>query len=88
MSQISLYMNELTMGKLRDGSQREGLSISKYVARIVETYLAGDQDAWPVEYWDNVYGCLSDEDADAMTASVRDASALDDSADDDCDWFA
>lgn len=86
MAQISLYMNDATMDVLRTRSRREGKSISKYVAQIVHDHVSGNEDAWPAGYWQNVYGCMGDAEADGLTAALQ-GGCLDSALDDGCTWF-
>lgn len=57
MPQLSLYIDNDMMGLLRTGSQREGISLSKYGSQLIR----GDaKAAWPHGFWD-VYGSLDDD---------------------------
>ena len=48
MPQLSLYLDEPTMEKLRE----------RYVTGLIRE--SGEGRGWPSGYWDNVYGCLRD----------------------------
>ena len=91
MPQTSLYMDDATMELIRVESARRGVSLSRFIAGAVNNYANHVTGGWPAGYWENVCGCLSDEDAEAMYAALDpDApdNALDTSLDDDCAWFS
>ena len=58
MPQLSLYVTDENLGLLRARAEGSGLSMSKYVNRLIE------QDAncagWPRGFWD-LYGALGDD---------------------------
>lgn len=83
MPQVSLYADDALMDVLRDRSAKEHVSMSKYVAQLVRDQVMGKTDHWPANYWDDVYGCWSEEDCAAYSSP----SCLDDQLDDDCAWF-
>ena len=86
MPQTSLYLDDSVMNLVRIESRNQGVSLSKYIATALTNQVEGRVGLWPANYWETVYGCLSDEDAEAMLASLSDSS-LDASLDDDCSWF-
>ena len=79
MSQLSLYLEEAEMDILRKDAKREGVSLSRYAARLIREN-AG-KSKWPAGYWENVYGALSD------SSFVLSSEGLDSSLDDNADWF-
>lgn len=58
MPQLSLYLDEATMARLRDDSAKAQRSLSKYVGDLIRRDEA--QAAWPEGYW-GIYGALSDD---------------------------
>ncbi len=71
MPQLSLYLNDKTMELLRSDVEKEQISISKYVSRLISRNASS---SWPEGYWNNVYGCLKD---DSFTVPEEIDSALD-----------
>ena len=67
MPQVSLYVDEETMSQLRADSKREGLSLSKYVARrLREPVHYSTANGLPEGWLDDLYGCLADDDSFEM----------------------
>lgn len=58
MPQLSLYLDEETMTRLRDDSMKAQRSLSKYVGDLIRKDEA--QSAWPEGYW-SIYGALVDD---------------------------
>lgn len=58
MAQLSLYLTDPILQRLRDDAKRSDTSISKYVSTLIEN--SGSQGSWPDGYWESVYGALSD----------------------------
>lgn len=58
MAQLSLYLTEPTMERLRANAKRRGASVSKYVSELINQ--ADQTESWPDGYWDSVYGALKD----------------------------
>ena len=56
MPQISLYIDETTMKKLKEAARREGASISKWVAGRLQSAL---HDEWPSGF-EQLYGRIDD----------------------------
>ena len=58
MAQLSLYLPESTMVRLRTDAEKARTSVSRYVATLInrEDASAG----WPEGYWESVYGALTD----------------------------
>lgn len=55
MPQLSLYMDEASMSFLKEQSQREGVSLSKYARkRLTKT-----DNSWPDSFW-KTYGAVTD----------------------------
>lgn len=86
MPQISLYMDEPTMQTVRAQASLQGISLSRFIGSLVKEYAQTKSNNWPAGYWEGVYGCLDDEEADRMTKALE-TSCLDESCDDACDWF-
>lgn len=57
MPQLSLYLDEATMTRLRGNSEKARQSLSRYVGDLIRRDEA--PTAWPEGYW-SVYGALSD----------------------------
>ena len=57
MPQLSLYLDDSTMEALRACSQREGVSLSKYVGQLIKDHAV---PGWPMGFWDT-YGALNDD---------------------------
>lgn len=75
MPQLSLYLDDETMETLRTDSERSGLSMSKYAAKLIREHAGGPE--WPRGYWERVYGSITDP------TFMIDDSDLDPSLDDD-----
>lgn len=58
MPQLSLYLDDDLMTKLRDGANRTHLSLSKYAARCIDNECASA--LWPAGFWD-LYGSIDDD---------------------------
>ena len=86
MSQISLYMDETVMSAVRAEAALQGISLSRFIASLVKDYAKTRSDSWPVGYWEEVYGCIGDAEADKMHAAIS-QNGLDSSLDDACDWL-
>lgn len=59
MPQLSLYLDDETMEKLRADAKRENLSLSKHVAKLIRENRSGD--GWSERFWET-YGSLADTD--------------------------
>lgn len=59
MPQLHLYVPEETAEKLRKRAAGRNLSLSRYLAQIVEAELAA---GWPDGYFEDVLGSVSDPD--------------------------
>lgn len=57
MAQLSLYLDDALMGRLKRRAGHEGVSVSKYVSRLVEENLLY---TWPTGYFD-LFGSIDDE---------------------------
>ena len=80
MAQLSLYLEDTEMATLRKDARREGVSLSRYAARLIRENAGNSK--WPAGYWETVYGALSDP---TFTLSNE---GLDPSLDDDpTSWF-
>ena len=79
MPQLSLYLEDKEMETLREDAKREGVSLSRYAARLIREN-AG-RSKWPAGYWDSVYGCLDDE------TFVVSSEGLSPEFDDAAEWF-
>lgn len=59
MAQVSLYLNDQALTRLRKDAKKEKRSLSSVVSQLL---MERDQIVrWPEGYWDDVYGCLNDE---------------------------
>ena len=64
MPQVSLYVDDATMDDLRTEAAREGVSLSKYVASRVRRHERADTPSGlPSSFFENLYGCLADDDS-------------------------
>ena len=67
MPQVSLYVEEGLMDELRSSASREGVSLSKHVARRLREGKASYQgrcntpSGLPEGYFERLYGCVDDE---------------------------
>ena len=66
MPQLSLYLDDATMEKVRNESSRQGMSIS----RFARTRLSEGVSAWPSSFW-GTYGAAA---ADFSLPEELDAS--------------
>ena len=57
MPQLSLYLDEKTIHTIETEAKKEHLSMSRWVARQIHRSL---EDRWP-DYYDDLYGSISDE---------------------------
>ena len=57
MAQLSLYLEDETMGALRKKAALANMSLSKYVADLIRGDVA---NGWPTGYWD-LFGSIADE---------------------------
>lgn len=53
MPQLHLYVPERLADEIRRRAQEEGLSVSRFLARIVRAQVA---DEWPEDFFDDVVG--------------------------------
>lgn len=66
MPQVSLYVDNALMQGLRADAEREGVSLSKYVAqrlresRAVNRERCNTPSGMPKGYFDRLYGCVDD----------------------------
>lgn len=72
MPQLSLYLNDATMGALRTDAAREKMSLSRYVADLISS--KHESSTWPKGYWEGIYGALAD---DSFTVPDELPAALD-----------
>lgn len=56
MPQVSLYLNDQAMDKLRQRAAIQGESLSKYVGSLVENDI---DSGWPEGFWD-LFGAVED----------------------------
>lgn len=59
MPQVSLYLDDATMEKLREDAKRERLSLSKYTAKLIKEH--NSAAGWSDRFWET-YGSLKDAD--------------------------
>ena len=57
MSQLSLYLDDAQYQALKERARAEGVSLSKYAARLIENDAA--DTGWPQGFWD-LYGAIDD----------------------------
>jgi len=63
MPQVSLYVDDAMMGRLRQQAAAEGVSLSRHVAsRLAQTTRAATPSGLPEGWLDSLYGCLADVD--------------------------
>ena len=56
MPQLSLYLDDATMDKLRNDASREGVSLSRHAARLIQ---ADGSSRCPLGFFD-LFGSVSD----------------------------
>ena len=61
MPQLSLYLDDDTMEKLRADAKRANLSLSKHVAKLIQESRPGDENGWSERFWET-YGSLAGTD--------------------------
>lgn len=59
MGQISLYMNDQEMNEVRAKASKQGMTISRYVAKALRDSSA--QSTWPTSFF-SLYGALGEDD--------------------------
>ena len=59
MPQLSLYIDDETMDKLRENAERCGKSLSKYVVSVLKEH--EENRGWP-EGWFSLYGSMAHAD--------------------------
>ena len=57
MPQLSLYIDDETMGVLRKSANERDVSLSRYARDLISSQ---SESAWPSDFWD-VYGALEDD---------------------------
>lgn len=57
MPQLSLYVDDATLGVLKEGAAREGVSMSRFAADAIRDQ---GRNAWPAGFFDT-YGSIADE---------------------------
>ena len=57
MAQVSLYLDKDTYSKLEDAASLKGISVSKYVAVILQDHFNNE---WPSDYAE-LFGSVSDD---------------------------
>ena len=63
MPQLSLYIDDVMMGRMKSSAAAEGLSLSRYAADAIRVRLDTPKRVAADGYWDRLYGCLSDDDS-------------------------
>ena len=86
MPQTSIYLDDATSLFVRSQANKRGVSLSKLVSQILNDYATSPKDAWPVGYWEDIYGCASDNDFPG-TGNASSDDCLDSNLDDTCDWW-
>jgi hypothetical protein len=57
MPQLSLYVDEKTIKKIEENAKYSEMSMSKYVLKALDEYMAG---CWP-EHFSTLFGSIQDE---------------------------
>jgi hypothetical protein len=57
MAQVSLYLDKEIMGKVEIAAHLQGVSISRYVAGIIQEHFS---QKWPLDYAD-LFGSVTDD---------------------------
>lgn len=60
MPQLSLYLNDEEMERVRESASRQGTTLSRYVAGVLRG--ERDRNAWPPLFF-TLYGSLADDDS-------------------------
>ncbi|MCR5846430.1 MAG: antitoxin [bacterium] len=63
MPQLSLYIDDATMGLMKRNASAEGVSLSRYAANAIREYIDAPKRVADDDYWDKLYGCLADDDS-------------------------
>ena len=79
MPQLSLYIDDETMGVLRKNADERDVSLSRYARDLISSH---NESAWPSDFWD-VYGALKD---DSFVVPEELDPSLDSPADFDAAW--
>lgn len=58
MAQLCLYLDDKTMGRLREDSSAANRSLSGHVSDLING--RGEPKGWPAGYW-GIYGALTDD---------------------------
>ena len=58
MSQLTIYLDQVTIQRVQSAARREHSSVSRWVKSKLATVL---QDSWPKNYF-SLFGALGDED--------------------------
>ena len=62
MAQLNVYLPDERALRLRKEAKKAGLSLSRYVVRLLDHEPSSGADAWPPDYFTNVCGFLIDDD--------------------------
>ena len=62
MPQLSLYIDDVMMSRMKSSAAAEGLSLSRYAADAIRVRLEAPVRKAADGYWDRLYGCLADDD--------------------------
>lgn len=57
MPQLSLYIDDKTMGELRKSADEQRVSLSRYARTVIQER---ERSAWPDAFW-RTYGALNDD---------------------------
>ena len=63
MPQLSLYIDDAMMERMKSAASNEGLSFSRYAAEAIRDRLDGPRQIAQTGHWDRLYGCLADDDS-------------------------
>ncbi len=58
MAQLHFYVPEETAELLRKRAEQQNLSLSKYLAKIIQREVSG---GWPAGYFETVFGSLAED---------------------------
>lgn len=71
MPQLSLYVDEATMTRMKSHASTEGVSLSKYAANAIRERIDAPRKIVDDGYWDKLYGCLADDDTFKRPAQLE-----------------
>lgn len=63
MPQLSLYIDDAVMNKMKHSASAEGVSLSRFAADAIRDRLGAPKAVAAEGRWDRLYGCLADDDS-------------------------